>query len=642
MTGKTTMLDAVFWALYGYLPKWGGPKGGSADAVIKRGTKHCVVCVSVEHGGDIYQIVRRRPTCLSVVKNQGDIPGKKNDLDTRIPELIGMTADQFLLSVYISQDRTTSFFTMTDIERTKLLSTIAGLESLNKALDKAKGIRDDVQIKIKVEQGAIGAIEGHLARFPSERASLQAEAEPIERLLAASHERLALATREAAERHRVAEGGAVQQIASVDADIKATLERLSQEFTAASYEKGIKIQDLLRSPKLDPSYSVAVAQAQASLEAAQELNLQRAKQGVTNAQARAALSQIAEKLKSGTGLAGFCEECDQALPVEDREAQMHKLLDKATYWEGLLKPEEPQAHLTPLKEALSSAQMALAQMNAQLAAKPDQLRVEVRALETRLVQIKREAELEEANSRSKKISIQSVADGINRSANDGIIAVQRELDLLTSKRVQVESALKGITQRECQVAGDLEQNKAKLSVLLVQLDEALDLIDLFGPKGFRAVCFDGIIERISDRAGELLSLMTDNVYATRIEQCAENSKGEDKVVLRPVITKGGLEVPLDDLSGGARKMAMLAYDVAVSESVGDSSILFLDEALDGLDAQGKGEAMRLLEEVARHRAVLLIDHTSEIRAACQSVIQVKYKDGTSFIEGPTIPEEAAQ
>ena len=196
-----------------------------------------------------------------------------------------------------------------------------------------------------------------------------------------------------------------------------------------------------------------------------------------------------------------------------------------------------------------------------------------------------------------------------------------------------DAMLKTLDTREAQLQADIQVQKVKTFTLNEEMDQVSDLIDLFGPKGFRAICFEGLIERISDRAGELFAIMTDNVYTTRIEQMGETAKGEERLVLKPVISKGGLEVPLDDLSGGARRTVMLAYDVAVSEAVGESSVLFLDEALDGLDAIGKAEAMKLLEEVSRTRAVLVVDHTSEIKASCHSVLSVTYQAGKSTLTG---------
>ncbi len=83
MVGKTTLLDSIAWALYGYLPKWGGPKGGPADAVIKRGEDKCSVTVTLQNSSDLYEITRQRPVKLTVKKNGIVQEGKTSDLDKR-------------------------------------------------------------------------------------------------------------------------------------------------------------------------------------------------------------------------------------------------------------------------------------------------------------------------------------------------------------------------------------------------------------------------------------------------------------------------------------------------------------------------------------------------------------------------------
>jgi DNA repair exonuclease SbcCD ATPase subunit len=163
-------------------------------------------------------------------------------------------------------------------------------------------------------------------------------------------------------------------------------------------------------------------------------------------------------------------------------------------------------------------------------------------------------------------------------------------------------------------------------------DLALDLVEIFGPKGYRAVCFDGLIEKISDRAGQLLGVMTEGLYGTRLEQMGQDSKGNQKLILKPVIIKNASEVPLDDLSGGAEERVALAYDIAVAEAAGEGMPLLLDEVLSALDAVGKSEAMALLEEVSKTRPVLVIDHSSEFKAMFSQTIKVVYQQEESRLE----------
>lgn len=160
-------MDAIFWTLYSYLPKWGGPKGGPADAVIKRGEDKCSSTVIIEHGGDIYEITRQRPVKLQVKKNGEIQEGKVADLDKRMAQMIGMSDNQFLLAVYMPQKRSSSFFNMSDSDRTDLLSKVAGLEELDTALVRVKAKRNELTLEAERVKATIAIRENMLVRIPA-------------------------------------------------------------------------------------------------------------------------------------------------------------------------------------------------------------------------------------------------------------------------------------------------------------------------------------------------------------------------------------------------------------------------------------------------------------------------------------------
>jgi len=127
-------------------------------------------------------------------------------------------------------------------------------------------------------------------------------------------------------------------------------------------------------------------------------------------------------------------------------------------------------------------------------------------------------------------------------------------------------------------------------------------------------------------------VMTDALYTTRLDRMGQDSKGNQKLILKPVIVKGGTEVPKDDLSGGAETRVALAYDVAIAEAAGEGYPLLLDEVLEGMDDIGKSEAMTLLEEVSKTRPVIVIDHSSQFKALFTKILMVSYKDEESCLE----------
>ena len=630
--GKTTLIDSIFWCLYGYLPKWGGPKGGPSDAVIKLGTENCAVTVSVENNGDTYQIVRRRGKSagLTVSKNQGTLDGKKSDLESRIPELIGMSAEQFLISVYISQDRDKSFYSMSDTERTKLLSTIAGLENLNRALEKAKDKRTSVNGQIKTTEGAVAALEVISLRLPAERISLEHDRRTAETRVTQLSKNLADVTELALFRNEEAERSYQSALKGLNQETQDKTLVLDAQINELNLHKTSLNSNVILFPKIETHFEANYFEATKAVTAAAKTNELRIKMELANAQKRTRIGMILDQLEQLHG--GNCAACNQALPDAFHAAQASKLVDQAQALEKDIVEPPPAIEIDMLHQAVQEAQGIYLSRKRDIEEEPKKIKMQIELLQRDITQLTSEKHMAFAKLNSESAALTIGFKNSTFQNDSSTMSAQREFEQAERAVEQIDSQMSRIQRQIEELDKDILDNKTKLSELNKELDEVLDLIDLFGPKGFRAVCFEGLVDRISARAGSLLSLMTDNVYSTRIDQLGETSKGEDKLILRPIITKGGLEVSDDFLSGGFKRTAMLAYDISVSEAVGDSNVLFLDEALDGLDGIGKNEAMKLLEEVSQLRAVLLIDHTSEIASAVQKKIVVLMRGATSTLQ----------
>ena len=632
MVGKTTLLDAMFWTLYGYLPKWGGPKGGPADAVIKRGSESCSSTVCVQANGDLYEITRQRPTKLQVKKNGVVQEGKTSDLDKRMADFVGMTADQFLLCIYMPQKRkSASFFSMSDIDRTELLSTVAGLSQLDSALTQVKLEKSKTEKEIEYLKGKIEALETMVARFPEEKKGYQDKvSEALADLENAIKQQELIKTS--------FEFGIVTLRDTMNQEVQGinltTDEAISGHDTKIRFlkEKYDSInRELSEVPRVPHELFSAVENSRSKKNDAYLSNLQRDKIIQKNESTQRRINEELDRMDAATK--GNCNHCLQELPESSRHAAAMKHLQNAKALENDFAKVTDVIDLAIFDTKVEEALIALNKKQNELNERPLQLKLDMDSI---MLQIKQENEVSDI----KRMSGRKEAESVKLKYESKITTLEQSLkdakgkvDSAQRLSDQLLGSLSKLEEREKDELFNLEAQKTHLSINQANIDELLDMIDLFGPKGFRTICFEDLISRISDRAGQLFSIMTDGLYGTRIEQAGETGKGEHRVVLRPIITRGGLEVPLDDLSGGAEATITLAYDVAISEAIAENSPLFLDEALDGLDSQGKGEALRLIEEVSRTRPVFLIDHTNEIKSSVQNVIQITYKNNTSTLEG---------
>lgn len=623
MAGKTTLLDAWFWARYGWLPKWKGPKGGQVDSVLRRKNGQIVgktlVKVTEKFGSDTIEIERQRPSRLRVWKNGVEQEG----MDQKgLENLFGMGPERFLVCVYLPQRRHRSFFWMGDNERTELMSIVAGLEDLDRALEKAKGQKGIAEESLLKLGTKIEILTNQLQGLPDRLKAAEISYSEAESKLAAQRD-LAMKADLVRDSYEIdSENKAKEEI---DSAIDPFVEKLADiQFTTQSIQGEYDLQKkkLSEFPGIDQSFE------------------QQVRDCVKIWSDGSALSQKIKDLDSKIEVAkqriksvevGSCSECGQLLPADQREREKQEALKCLFRIRGeAAQLNEP--NLVSLEKGYHEALAATEKHKAQIELAPGQLKSVLAELHAKI-------EAKRAEERETQKEIQGVKNEINRKWAEKKDELRREVVRAYADLVHLEKSFQVAKSMRDQI---VEQESSLRQALVLaekdsaqqkdSLNEALDLVEIFGPKGYRAVCFDGMIEKISDRAGQLLGVMTNNLYSTRLDQVGQDSKGNQKLVLKPVIIKNSSEVPLDDLSGGAEERVALAYDVAVSETAGEGLPLLLDEVLSGLDSVGKTEAMALLEEVSKTRPVLVTDHSSEFRASFSQVIKVVYESEESRLE----------
>lgn len=175
--GKTSLFDAMFFALYGKLPGDRAVAGARSHAADLE--QLCAVEFEFEVDGDRYRVERRpeqdrprrRGTGVAVeaasarlvrLTSDGEIPlaTRIREVDDQCAALVGLTDAQFERVVLLPQGRFQQFLLATTTERTPLLRTLFGTETYRRAVD---ALKEQAQAA-KAEVGAV-AVErnGHLA-----------------------------------------------------------------------------------------------------------------------------------------------------------------------------------------------------------------------------------------------------------------------------------------------------------------------------------------------------------------------------------------------------------------------------------------------------------------------------------------------
>ena len=122
--GKTTLLEALFWALTGKSLRFGDKAGD--DVIGWESTGGCEVIVDLRVGGKDYIIKRgRKPNIVHLIYDGNHIGARRaRDTEQKIEELIGRSKDVLQHSIFLTSDLETRFTALSYPNRVRLLEKI--------------------------------------------------------------------------------------------------------------------------------------------------------------------------------------------------------------------------------------------------------------------------------------------------------------------------------------------------------------------------------------------------------------------------------------------------------------------------------------------------------------------------------------
>ncbi|MFN8509550.1 MAG: SMC family ATPase [Deinococcaceae bacterium] len=131
-SGKSSILDAICFALFGQTPRLGG-KG--LDALISTGEPRLTVALEFEMGREMYRVVRTRgrksgQNEVRFNRLSGGLAAfdKKKDLQEAIDAVLGLGFDSFRRAILLPQGEFDGFLKGTGKQRQELLGSLIGLE----------------------------------------------------------------------------------------------------------------------------------------------------------------------------------------------------------------------------------------------------------------------------------------------------------------------------------------------------------------------------------------------------------------------------------------------------------------------------------------------------------------------------------
>ncbi|MCL5291597.1 MAG: SMC family ATPase [Actinobacteria bacterium] len=181
--GKSTLLDAITWALWGQA-RGVDRKGAGTDDLIKVGETGMAVEFVFELEGRRYRITRVRErknkagvTRLDFSVLEGDEARTLNGetiakTQEKIERTLRMDFNTFTNSAFILQGRADSFMAKSPTERKEILAEILGLSLYDELEEGARSKKRDLEKALAAREASLIAIEGELSRRPEHEAAL--------------------------------------------------------------------------------------------------------------------------------------------------------------------------------------------------------------------------------------------------------------------------------------------------------------------------------------------------------------------------------------------------------------------------------------------------------------------------------------
>ncbi|NPV72122.1 MAG: SMC family ATPase [Firmicutes bacterium] len=623
--GKSSLLDALTWALFGQ-----GTKGGAKelDNYITRGETEGRVELEFRLNGNTYRVVRGR----SIARNKStleffvldgsnwrSLSGKTiADTQAAIEDTLRMDYRTFTASSLILQGKADSFTAdMTDQERKEALARILGLDLWDRMQERAKellrGIKDELralemarerleaeiasEAELKARKETLAGELGEKTRQIESLTQVVTELEarvrqkPVLERVAAD---LLTAIRRATERARKNEDDRAELVRQIEAaeqlihQCQQILSRRDEIEDAVKLEAEMA-QDVAKFDEEARAYMKASSDVQLlERQAAEWDRIHAAEKARLEAQAKSSADQSAvldmvpcgEEHKAACPLLKLARKASENLA--DARAKLARLESETNPYVGSLK--KARADLEAIgydPDAHEAARRALEDVRRTARLKPDLDAAATRVQELRTRQEEARAQIKRLEAECEQIWQEiREAESKHNQLQDELRALAPVAEELSRKQAELswlrrdEASLRTELGRIAAVRESIERAKSDLQALNEKTKSLRDDLTTYelleqacGKKaGVPALIVENAVPEIERLANDMLGKMAGGRLSVRLDTQAEaKTTGTMQEVLRITVLDGGTERPYQTYSGAERFMVDLALRVALSK-----------------------------------------------------------------------------
>lgn len=598
-SGKSSLVDAISWACYGYTAR-----GVSGDSVVNSKVKKgCWVCVELEDDVAIYTIERKRkPNALTLTvldkatgKSTPLTKGTEKETQEVIDRVLGCSLEVFLAAIYAGQETMPDLPGMTDKQLKLLVEEAAGTSVLANAYALARA-------RLSGAEGDLKLAENTHLTTAANLVSLKDGLAENGRLLAHWNDK---------------RDDNVKRILTEAAAVKSNIDTTSDLIEAADKVGLLKAID-------EGKASLASYRADCEKLETIRRDMQMVERVVRSAQSdfdqsNLALQRDESHLEHLMSHDDKCPTCGTPMSEEDRQ----KRQDRATAAVKQSKEvrDERAAKLKSAEASLAEIREHLTELESKLV-KPEELLASQDELSKRLVEVTR---LEGVRA-SYMLELSNKAKQLK--------AEKEAINPYEAVCAKVEAQIKAVEL-------SLVELKAKVDEKTVRVQVLKDAEKVLGPAGARAQILDTVTPYLNDRTAEYLGALSDGAMSAVWSTLGTTAKGELREKFNIEVTNTNGSESFEGLSGGEKRKARLACYMALQDLVATRASkpidLFVADEIDhALDQAGLERLMAILETKARERGTVLVVSHNSLSDWIDTVVTVVKTDAkTSHIEGAT-------
>lgn len=627
-SGKSSMIDAVFWGLYGKTAR-----GLGGDDVINRVIgKQCVVTIELEDGTQTAKITRWRKakgfhkrSGVVIEINGSDCSGGTDALtQAEIDKVVGCSEQVFAAAVYAGQEAMPDIPSLTDRQLKSLIEEAAGIDLIEEAYVVAREVVRDAQEAQDKFSDALDLVRSSVERVEGQIATVEDDIEGWEktresRVKQATDEAAELKTRATDVKKEIAdfdEKGINDQIKKIDDEISALdeqMQEIDKEIAGVSEEneKARKLgEDVLNARHL---FDDATKTAKRIAE-----TFKKQKSKFENVE-----SQVGEP----------CGECGKLTTEEDLadvKANLKETLRelKETY-------EGARDDAADLKAKLEECETARDEFEAQ--------RTDISAQQAQ----QRELTSKQRDLTSDKNKLSATLSELPRlkdrysNLKERFDAKRQDIKKLKEEKNPHGKSLDRYKTELVEAQKAVEEKEVEYANAAEHLVVAKAAAQVFGPKGVRAHILDTVTPFLNDRTAHYLSTLSDGSLEAIWSTLTEGRDGELKEKFTIGVEKYGTGT-FASLSGGEKRKVRLATTLALQDLVASRATkpinLWIGDEIDtALDPAGLERLMTLLEMKAREKGTVLIVSHHDLKDWVRDTVVVTMEDKAARVEGVLCP-----